>query len=335
MKFASVQYSKNNIGDVIQILAASRFLPRIDAWCNRENLDAYQFPEPHKIILNGWYQHRTGHFFNDRGLLPLITSMHVAPSKADSFFTTKVLAFLKKNMPVGCRDTYTLNLMKSKGVDAYFSGCLTLTLEPNPRIPKRDYVLCVDVPEAIADKVRATTLRPIHMLNPMWHAHNTFTERLEHAKIYLKKMQQAHCVVTRRLHCALPAVALGTPVVFIADLSYNTVRERCSDYLPFLSTFSEKEFLKTTPDFDSLVAKSTHAEIKSNLIRRCSDFTGFNNTESLIPDSTDDDDIFLLLKSMHQTKNSNRALEWMSSKRLINLLSKKIFNGRRWWKIID
>jgi hypothetical protein len=38
---------------------------------------------------------------------------------------------------------------------------------------------------------------------------------------------------------------------------------------------------------------------------------------------------------MHQTKNSNRALEWMSSKRLMNLLSKKIFNGRRWWKIID
>ena len=197
------------------------------------------------------------------------------------------------------------------------------------------HILCVDIPDAITDKIRTTTSRPIHMLNPMWHAHNTFTERLEHAKIYLKKMQQAHCVVTRRLHCALPAAALGAPVVFIADLSYNTVRERCSDYLPFLYTFSEKEFYQAIPDFDSLVAKSGHVEIKSDLIRRCSDFTGFDNSESLIPDSSDDEDVFLLLKSMHQTKNRERALEWMSSKRLMSIMGEKVFRGRRWWQVLD
>ena len=153
MKFASVQYSKNNIGDVIQIIAASRFLPRIDAWCNRENLDAYHFSEPHKIILNGWYQHRDGHFHNDGNLLPFITSLHIAPHKADSFFTPNVLAFLQKNAPIGCRDSHTLNLMKSQGVEAYFSGCLTLTLEPNPLIEKHGYILCVDASDAVTNKI--------------------------------------------------------------------------------------------------------------------------------------------------------------------------------------
>lgn len=335
MKFASVQYSKNNIGDVIQIIAASRFLPGIDAWCNRENLDGYRFVEPHKIILNGWYQHRTGHFHNDGNLIPLIVSMHIAPSKARNFFTPEVVTFLKRNAPTGCRDTYTLNLMKSRGIDAYFSGCLTLTLEPNPSIPRRDYVLCVDVPDAVNAKIRRTFLRPVYELDPMWHAYNTFSQRVDHAKIYLKKIQQAHCVVTRRLHCALPAVALGTPVVFIADLSYNTVKERCADYLPFLHTVSENEFLVNPPDLENPVPCIGHEKIKSDLIRRCSEFTGFDNRKSLIPAGTDDDDVFQLLNAMRRTGNEIRDLRWISDKKLIGFMLRRLLSGRRWWNTID
>jgi hypothetical protein len=115
------------------------------------------------------------------------TSADDAPNKAKNFFTPKVLAFLQKNAPVGCRDTHTLNLMKSQGVDAYFSGCLTLTLEPNPAIEKRSYILCVDASDAVTDMINRISARPVFELTPMWHAHNTVSERVSHAKIYLKK----------------------------------------------------------------------------------------------------------------------------------------------------
>lgn len=335
MKFASVQYSKNNIGDVIQVIAASRFVPKVDAWCNRENLDQCRFPEPHKIILNGWYQHRTGHFHNDGNLIPLIISMHVAPSKAKSFFTPKVLSFLKRNEPVGCRDTYTLRLMENNGVKAYFSGCLTLTLEPNSVLRKKGYVLCVDVPSAVTEKIQKSTDRPVFELNPMWRACCTFNERVEHAKIYLKKMQEAHVVVTRRLHCALPAIALGTPVVFIADLSYNTVRERCSDYLSLMQTFSESEFCSSSVNLEELSHGAGFERIKSDLIRRCSDFTEFDNADSLIPGGSDDNDVFTLLRAMQKENDEIRELRWLSNKRLVSLFSRRLFSSKRWWNIVD
>ena len=35
---------------------------------------------------------------------------------------------MKQYEPIGCRDYYTRDLLLAKGVDAYFSGCMTLTL---------------------------------------------------------------------------------------------------------------------------------------------------------------------------------------------------------------
>jgi hypothetical protein len=225
--------------------------------------------------------------------------------------------------------------MKSQGVEAYFSGCLTLTLEPNPLIEKHGYILCVDASDAVTNKIKYFTSRPVFELSPMWHAHSTFSERICHAKIYLKKIQQAHCVITRRLHCALPAIALGTPVIFIADLSYNTVQERCSDYLPFLHTLSPDDFCQLPPNLECLKVSSSHARIKSDLIKRCSAFTGFDRCESLIPNSSDDDDLFILLKAMQKAKNDMRALQWMSNKRILKLLMQRLFKRRQWWNIID
>ena len=45
-----------NIGDYIQALASSQFLPRIDGFIQREQLKDYD-EEECKIIMNGWYIH--------------------------------------------------------------------------------------------------------------------------------------------------------------------------------------------------------------------------------------------------------------------------------------
>ena len=36
---------------------------------------------------------------------------------------------LKKYEPIGCRDLKTTDKLKNKGIDAYFSGCLTTTID--------------------------------------------------------------------------------------------------------------------------------------------------------------------------------------------------------------
>ena len=47
-----------NAGDYIQSVAASRFLPKVDRYVNREKLNEYSGPEL-KLIRNGWFQHRS------------------------------------------------------------------------------------------------------------------------------------------------------------------------------------------------------------------------------------------------------------------------------------
>ena len=43
--------------------------------------------------------------------------------------TEKGIAYLKKHAPIGCRDKFTVQILNEKGIDAYFTGCLTLTLD--------------------------------------------------------------------------------------------------------------------------------------------------------------------------------------------------------------
>ncbi len=57
-------------------------------------------------------------------------------------------------------------------------------------------------------------------------------ERLEQAELVLLEYARAHCVVTSRLHCALPCVAFGTPVIFVMPQSEP---ERVTPYLDLFS----------------------------------------------------------------------------------------------------
>ena len=54
---------------------------------------------------------------------------------------------------VGCRDNSTRRILENKGIETYFSGCLTLTIEPQAKISKENIIYCVDVSEEIVKKV--------------------------------------------------------------------------------------------------------------------------------------------------------------------------------------
>ena len=137
MKYASLAWTANNIGEEIQIIAAQQFLPRVDAYMNKERLNTYKFNEDYKIILNGWWLRHPKRFYTNDNIHPLLISIHINPIASKNFFTKKTIEYLIKNGPVGCRDSFTLDLMKKNNIPAYFSGCLTLTLQKNPSVEKK------------------------------------------------------------------------------------------------------------------------------------------------------------------------------------------------------
>jgi hypothetical protein len=231
--FGLLSYRESNLGDDIQAFAARQFMPRIDYYVHRDSIGDFTGPvakEKVKIILNGWFMGSRS-WPPSNFLDPLIVSFHIGQHHyledkrwgGKNFLLNKAsIAYLKEHGPVGCRDLATLALLESKGVGAYFSGCLTLTLgatlqmqieedareeilfvEPNLNLKTLFDTVPLDLKKSVSFVSHQTTLGDFPEL------------RLNTVGSMLRRYAHAKLVITSRLHCALPCVALGTPVLFV------------------------------------------------------------------------------------------------------------------------
>lgn len=222
-------YWKNtgNIGDDIQTYAQKRFLPRIDYLVDREYLNLFRSREHEKVacIMNGWYLHSEGTAWPPAAdLVPLPVSMHFTPSlsflnadKQDAGENVQV-EYLKQYAPIGCRDTTTLELMKKNEVPAYFSGCMTLTIDPFEGIAPSGEVILIDVPENIQEYVKSKVpSAQVDTHEKLSLYYDSFESRMQQVEERLKRYQAAKLVITTRLHCCMPCLALGTPVLLLYE----------------------------------------------------------------------------------------------------------------------
>lgn len=239
---------KYNVGDYIQSLAAKQYLPKVDEFIEREKLKDYNGSKV-KMIMNGWYIQNPEQIRASLKIKPLYVSFHL-----NSYVKNSVLGdprnidFLRKNSPIGCRDYYTLNILKEHDIDAYYSGCLTTTLDlkyvskkrtediyfadPLWILPhwekllygKRIFIKGVLKGEFFKFGKRKEVLNSLfsdEIINsaiPIKHklsgSHSESKRFLEAEKV-LNKLASAKLVVTSRIHAALPCLALNTPVIFI------------------------------------------------------------------------------------------------------------------------
>lgn len=116
-----------NIGDYIQALATSQFLPRVDGFVEREKLRDYD-GDSCRMIMNGWYQHDPTQWPPSEKIDPLFLAVHFNSTAKDVLLSASNLKYLKQHEPIGCRDIFTSEMLCQRGVNAYFSGCMTLTL---------------------------------------------------------------------------------------------------------------------------------------------------------------------------------------------------------------
>ncbi|MEM2909445.1 MAG: polysaccharide pyruvyl transferase family protein [Nitrososphaerota archaeon] len=148
MKYGLLIANTGNIGDDIQSLAAKQFLPRVDVYLDRDNLKDVKFNDDKiKIIMNGWFTHRPEKFPPPKEIEPLFISFHVSPHIAQRFLRREVIEYLRQYEPIGCRDIWTMKLLERFGIKAYFSGCLTLTLDYKYSVPRyKENILIIDLP---------------------------------------------------------------------------------------------------------------------------------------------------------------------------------------------
>src|SRR5699024_3091869 len=140
-------------------------------------------------------------------LRPILLSVFV---RYPEMLTPDAISYLKKYGPVGCRDWQSVAVLRAVGVPAFFSGCLTTTVDtlfPAPATDHRSGTLRVDWLKGGKGPKKKQTVTAIR--------DKTFPENLELARNwvadYAYKYKQ---VLTSRLHANLPARSVGAKVDF-------------------------------------------------------------------------------------------------------------------------
>lgn len=91
MKFGLLNYSESyNVGDQVQSLAAKQFLPRVDYYIDRDNLQAAaKIGEEVKLIMNGWFMSKPENWPPPENIKPLFISLYITTrNKSIDFLTS-------------------------------------------------------------------------------------------------------------------------------------------------------------------------------------------------------------------------------------------------------
>lgn len=150
-----------------------------------------------------------------------LDSEYRLPGAQKSLLDKEKLVQLKEQF-VGCRDPHTVRMFHKQGYTrAYLSRCLTMTLgwqKYKLLSQERRGVYLVDVAanapqlKEMPDHLRSRMIVITHV----WEGDNADVHGKNHrAQELLDQYARAELVITSRLHCALPALSYGTPVLFL------------------------------------------------------------------------------------------------------------------------
>lgn len=298
VKYGLICYNYlENVGNEIQSIATRRFLPKVDYYVDFNNLSSFQGEEEFKLVMNAWYLHDKKSWPpRDENINPLLIAMHLNtnnPKTAEAFLSDESREFLLKYGPVGARDPLTQEFLQSNDIDSYFSGCLTLTLKGDENVQKEDYIVLVDVSDDVVSYVKSKTDKKIYVvsqtlptdlnkrkLTKKYHFLEdriyTSSEKFFYGECLLNLYQRASCVITKRLHVALPCLALETPVLVITDDIING-GIRFSGFNNWFDFLTLEEYKSNYNVFDvnnPPENRKDYVKYRKNLISKVKDFTG-------------------------------------------------------------
>lgn len=214
---AHLKVGTENLGDHIQIIAGERLLERagltITQWVDRDHEIANLPASCAGILLNGWFKTNPAQWPPHEHYVPLYLGFHIRLSQSPSLIGPEAIEHYRTNGPIGCRDRYTLGLLLSQGIEAFLSHCLTMTYSkrlPDPATQTEVFVVSRD--ERIRDFL-PEDLGDYTFINH-YSGDNDFIANMARARELLDRYRgRARLIVTSLLHCALPAIAMGIPVV--------------------------------------------------------------------------------------------------------------------------
>lgn len=278
-----------NFGDEIQTYAIKQFLPHVDYIVDRESIDTFRSErgnEPVAVIMAAWWMWRKWNWPPAECIIPYFVSMHLnhygieekGSPICDEWMQGIGQEYFKAYGPVGVRDMTSIEYLERNDIDAYFSGCVTLTL-PKQRetADKGSYVVIVDLRPELRKKVEewlkdsGLEVRVVthNIKDNKANMALSMEERMKNVEKRLTLYQNARFVITRRLHVTLPCLAMEVPVISIVKTEGYADVSRWTPYYEWTNFVSEQDVLegKIDYDYDNPPAnKSTYKKTREALI---------------------------------------------------------------------
>ncbi len=159
---------------------------------------------------------------------------------------------MKQFQPIGCRDYHTLMECKKAGLDSYYGGCLSISFPKRKSNHLKRKVYMVDVSEKIQEQIPKIIKQDAIIRHQVIYNNDKIDE--QYVKEYYEELyDNASLVITSKIHCAQPCLAVGIPVVFICE--HKSFRfDVLSNYIPIyeLDQMSEINWSPEIPDLELL-----------------------------------------------------------------------------------
>lgn len=219
MQFAVLGYNNTkNIGDSIQSVAVLQHVDQDYIIVDRDNLKEYD-GDSCVVVMNGWFSHQPQNWPPSNKIKPIFFGFHMTPFAAE--FYKNHIEYFKAHEPIGCRDLGTAETLLSWGVDAYVSGCATMTFPERATAPVEPKDIVVDIDPFIFG--REDRRRLLSLTQECFIDYTSDMIRNQTASDLLKFYKEnVGAVVTSRIHCAMPCFAMGIPVVYCGVKEYRT-----------------------------------------------------------------------------------------------------------------
>jgi len=146
MKYGLLKSSALNLGDEIQSVVVRPFLPRVDVYLDGCYLKSVTSDQKIKLIIHGCFNSKAENWPPSSDIEPLIVSFHMGEHVRERWTSEESIRYFRQHEPIGCRDYSTRDLLRQRGVEAYFSGCVTFMLK-NKTTQRVDEVLLSDLDE--------------------------------------------------------------------------------------------------------------------------------------------------------------------------------------------
>lgn len=292
MKYGYMSYRKHllvnkndrpmNLGDPIQSFAVLELYKRMGI--PEEDivpLDRYGLAdyvgEDVLVIVNGIESYE--HFCYATRFLPVSDEIHPVfiSLSLHRDLSENELTSLRNNQPIGCRDEYTVKYLKSKGIDAFLTGCLTMLFPRRSESKQYEKVFIVDCPESIVEHIPNEIKENAEYLSQVIRMHSDSCDcrlTLKETDEYNKKAREqlnryrdeARLVITTRLHVASPCAAMGIPVVLVRD-TYDERYQFIDRFLPlyYPEDLDELDFGCVNASIPEEI-KSTLTDISRNML---------------------------------------------------------------------